>query len=271
MLRSVLGWGGSATVYEAADERSGARLALKLLDPEPEHREAERFRMLREARLMASLGHEAIARVLDGGELEDGRAYLAMELLRGHTLAERLQACFWLPLDEASRIAAQLLDALDAAHAAGIVHRDIKPNNVFVLEGERGPRIKLIDFGIGVDLGDPKSRVTEPEIVVGTLGYMAPEQLFGDDATVRSDVYAAGATVYEMLVGRAPIVFADHDIRAVMCAMQKPIAPILELRPAVPAAFANGVMQALARRPSERHASCRAMVEECDLAAVLAA
>lgn len=271
VLRAVLGRGGSATVYEALDELTGASVALKVLDPEPPHREADRARMLREVRLTASIGHPAIVRVLDGGPLDDGCVYLAMERLAGRTLSERLEDCFWLPLDEAIAIARQLLDALEAAHAAGVVHRDVKPSNVFLSSGGARPRVKLIDFGIGVDLGDPRGRVTEPDVVVGTVGYLAPEQLFGDDPSVRSDLYSVGATVYEMLAGRRPLDVAGGDVRTVLSAMARPIEPLAALRPAIPAALAEGVMRALSPRPDERHASCRAMREACGLDEALAA
>lgn len=275
VLRRVIGRGGSATVYEAEDRASGEVVAVKVLDPEREDParpgEPERHRMLREARLTAALGHQAIVRVLDAGLLEGGRAFLVMERLAGRTLAQRMDECFWLPLDEACAVAAQLLDALEAAHAAGIVHRDVKPTNVFLLEEGPRARVKLIDFGIGVDLGDPSGRVTAPDVVLGTVGYMAPEQLFGDEPTVRSDVYAVGATLYEMLAGRPPLRLDAGDVRAVLRAMTKPIEPLGAVRPSLPEALAAGVMQALARRPADRHASCRAMREACGLEAALAA
>lgn len=274
-LGEVLGHGGSSIVYEAHDRRTGERVALKVLDPEPEHRATERERLFREARITASLDHVGVVRVLDSGPLPDGCAFLAMERLRGDTLSARMRDCFWLPLDQAIGIAAQLLSALHAAHALGVVHRDVKPDNVFVIDApapESGPpRIKLIDFGIGRDLGDPSSRVTAPDVVVGTVGYMAPEQLFGDDPTPRSDVYAAGATIYEMLGGRPPHRLATHDVREVLMAMSRTPPSLGSLRPALPPRLAEGVMQALERRPDDRHPDCRAMAEACGLSDALAA
>ncbi|MCA9609372.1 MAG: serine/threonine protein kinase, partial [Myxococcales bacterium] len=196
-LRYVLGRGGSSVVYAARDERGGD-VAVKLLDPEPEHRFVERQRLLREARLTRTIRHESIVTVRDAGELDDGRAFLVMERLKGRTVADRMSGLFWMPMDETLAVASQLLEALDCAHALGIVHRDVNPANVFLLDGDE-VRIKLIDFGIGRDLGNPTSRVTQPDIVVGTLGYMAPEALLGDDPSIGSDVYGAGATIYEML------------------------------------------------------------------------
>jgi serine/threonine-protein kinase len=263
VIRGVLGRGGSPTVYEADDVESGGHSALMVLPPAPDHRDAERERMLREARLLGAVRHEGIVRVRDGGLLDGGRAYLVMERLDGRTLADRMEECFWLPLDEALGIAGQLLEALEAAHAAGVIHRDVKPSNVFLARGGGRLRTKLIDFGIGVDLGDPAGRLTAPGVVVGTLGYMAPEQLFGDEPTARSDVYAAGATMYEMLAGRRPFAIETGDVRSVLRAMSGAVEPLASIRPSIPAPLAEGVMRALARRPADRHASCRAMRDAC--------
>ncbi len=262
-LRYVLGRGGSSVVYAARDER-GADVAVKLLDPEPEHRVVERARMLREARITRSLRHRSIVTVRDAGELEDGRAFLVMERLKGRTVADRMSGLFWMPIDEALAVAGQLLEALDCAHEVGIVHRDVNPSNVFLLDGDE-VRIKLIDFGIGRDLGNPMSRVTQPDIVVGTLGYMAPEALLGDEPSVRSDVYGAGATIYEMLTGTPPHQIRAGDVRSVLCAMLEPPDPVADVRPAVPPALAEGVMCALSNRPTDRHASVREMARACEL------
>jgi serine/threonine-protein kinase len=265
VLGRVLGRGGSSTVYAAIDARDAARVAVKVLDPVPERRATERERLFREARLTAGLRHPGVVRVLDSGPLPGGRAFLVMERLEGRTLAERLDECFWLPLEEATAVAAQLLGALEAAHAVGVVHRDVKPANVFLLDGPPSPRAKLVDFGIARDLGDPSSRLTDPDVVVGTVGYMAPEQLFGDEPTAASDVYAAGATLYEMVAGRPPHDVGDGDVRGVLHAMLQPIPHLGELRPACPGALAAGVMRALSRRPDERFPSAAAMARACGL------
>ncbi|MBX3272976.1 MAG: serine/threonine protein kinase [Sandaracinaceae bacterium] len=262
-LRYVLGRGGSSVVYAARDE-AGADVAVKLLDPEPEHRAIERARMLREARLTRSLRHPSIVSLRDAGELDDGRAFLVMERLRGRTIADRIRGAFWLPLEEVIPIAAQLLEALACAHGLGVVHRDVNPSNVFLLDGDE-VRVKLIDFGIGRDLGNPESRVTQPDVVVGTLGYMAPEALLGDEPTERSDVYGAGATIYEMLTGNPPHAIRAGDVRSVLTAMLAPVEHVAEVRPAVPGPLAEGVMRALVGRPNDRWSSVRAMADACEL------
>lgn len=265
MLGRPLGRGGSSIVY-AAERADGRPCAVKVLDPEPEHRVTERERLFREARITKSLRHPAIVRVHEAGPLAGGKAYLAMERLDGITLESHLDGRFWMDLEEAQALAAILLDALSAAHDAGVVHRDVKPANVFLVRGQpHAP--KLIDFGIGRDLGDPRSRVTAPDVVVGTVGYMAPEQLFGDEPTPRTDVYAAGATIYEMLAGRPPHDIGGGEIRDVLGAMIRPPEPLSKLRPAVPRALADGVMRALAKAPRDRFEDCRAFAAACGLQA----
>lgn len=268
VVGNVLGRGGSSVVYEGFDLVLEEEVAVKVLDPEPAHRRTERDRMYREARLAGRIAHPAIVKVTDAGPLADGGAYLVMERLFGHTLAERLEAVFWLDLEEAFDLAEQLLVALEVAHAHGVVHRDVNPRNVHV--GEHG-RLKLIDFGISRPLGDPLSRVTAEDIVVGTLGYMAPEQLFGDEPTAASDIYAAGATLYEMFGGRPPHDIRDGDLRGVLRAMSEDPVPLGELRPAMPEALVSGIMSALARRPDDRPSSAQALLQACDFAAARAA
>ena len=208
----LVGSGGASMVYGGRDEETGRPVAVKVLDPAPEHREAERRRMFREARLTSALRHPHVVEIYGSGTVDHEppgrrRAFLVMELLAGLTVAQRLDDVFWMPLEAVQPIAAQLLDALGAIHRVGVVHRDVTPSNVFVT-GETGrEHIKLIDFGIGRDLGDPSSRVTAPDVVVGTLGYMAPEQLFGEPPCPLTDVYGAGATIYRMLTGRPPAHF----------------------------------------------------------------
>lgn len=265
VLGRPLGRGGSSIVYAASDP-DGRPVAVKVLDPEPEHRATERERLFREARITEQLRHPAIVRVHDSGPLAGGMAYLVMERLDGITLEEHLDGRFWMDLDEARALARVLLDALSAAHDAGVIHRDVKPANL-ILQGGRPAAPKLIDFGIGRDLGDPRSRVTAPDVVVGTVGYMAPEQLFGDEPTPRTDVYAAGATLYEMLAGRPPHDIDGGDIRDVLGAMVRPPTPLASLRPAIPPALAAGVMRALEKAPRDRFADCRELADACGLEA----
>lgn len=261
-LISELGRGGTATVYAAEDERSGQEVALKLISVDDDG--LERARLFREARLLKSLRHPGVVRVFDCGSLPDGRAFLVLEKLRGQTLRDRLDGCFWLPLEEVEHLAASLLSALSAVHQLDVVHRDIKPANVFL--GDDG-RVSLFDFGIGRDLADPESRLTAPGVVMGTVAYMAPERMFGVDAGPMADVYGVAATLYESLTGRTVYGDLDGHVASMLAAMARGATPIAELRPAVSPALSDGLMRALHLSPSERPESCRALAELCSVAA----
>ncbi|MGB2888047.1 MAG: protein kinase [Candidatus Acidiferrales bacterium] len=198
-----LGGGGMGVVYKAEDTRLGRFVALKFL-PEVAHSDAvaiERFR--REARSASALNHPHICTIHDIDEF-DARHFIAMELLEGQTLKHHI-ATHTLGTAEIAKLGSQIADALEAAHAKGIVHRDVKPANVFVTE--RG-QAKVLDFGLA-KLIRPDSETTLEELVqtrgpVGTLPYMAPEQLLGRDVDGRSDIYSLGMVLYEMVAGRRP-------------------------------------------------------------------
>ncbi|MFK7991919.1 MAG: serine/threonine-protein kinase [Sandaracinaceae bacterium] len=257
-LLRELGRGGTATVYAAMDEASGDEVALKLIHVDDDG--LHRARLFREARLLKSLQHPGVVRLLDCGGLPDGRAYLVMERLKGQTLRDRMDGCFWLPLEEVKALASSLFSALSAVHQLGVVHRDVKPSNVFL--GADG-RVSLFDFGIGRDLGDPGSRLTAPGVVMGTVAYMAPERMFGVDGGPMADVYGVAATLYEALTGRTVYGDLDGHVASMLAAMARGATPILELRPAVCPALASGVMQALHLSPSERPENCRDLAALC--------
>ncbi len=188
--------GGMGVVYLARDRTLDRRVAIKVLPPELATAAAvERF--LREARALASFQHPNIVNVHRAGEA-DGIAWFAMDYLEGETLAQRL-ARGHLTADETGRLASDLLAALEAIHRHRVVHRDIKPSNVFLLADGRA---LLGDFGIAKDTSPERTALTQPGRVVGTPGYMAPEQLAGRDVTASTDLYAAAAVLYEALTGR---------------------------------------------------------------------
>ncbi len=209
-LEAVLGRGGMGTVYAARHEVTGRRVAVKLLHPRPDWSAAEVERLLREARISARLGHPNVIEVVDAGTDEDGAPFIAMELLRGESLRARLEREGRFDVATAIRVARAVLSALAAAHDAGIVHRDVKPENVFLAlrEGD-DERVLLLDFGISKVLKSHNGSIapetlTETGAIVGTVAYMSPEQLRGEEVDGRSDLWATGVLLYELLTGRTP-------------------------------------------------------------------
>ncbi len=204
VIEVPLGAGGMGEVYRARDTRLGRTVAIKVLPPalasDPQFRE----RFDREARLISSLDHPHICALHDVGQ-HDGTAFLVMQYVEGGTLADRL-ARRALPLDEALPIGIQIADALDAGHRRGITHRDLKPGNVVLTKSG----VKLLDFGlaktrpsaVGATVAETQpGSLTAPGMFLGTLSYMAPEQLDGDEADSRTDIWALGCVLYEMLTG----------------------------------------------------------------------
>ncbi|HVK07726.1 MAG TPA: serine/threonine-protein kinase, partial [Gemmataceae bacterium] len=196
--RSVreLGSGGMGVVYEAEDEWLHRRVALKVLRTDLPSEQRARDRFLREARAMAAVDDDHVVHIYQVGE-QDGRPYMAMQLLEGETLESRLRREPRLPPREAARIGREIALGLAAAHAKGLVHRDVKPSNVW-LEAPTG-RVKLLDFGLallrnGADL-------TTSGFVIGTPTYMSPEQARGEDLDGRTDLFSLGAILYQMTTG----------------------------------------------------------------------
>ena len=198
-LEARLARGGMAEVWRARDERSGRRVAVKLLHPHLLPDQASRARLASEARAVGGLDHPGIIRVLaaDAGE----RPAVVLELVEGEPLSARLERDGPLDPRTAAEIGAEVAEALYHAHTRGVIHRDVKPGNVLI--GTDG-RARLVDFGIARLLGEAQERTTQTGMVMGTLRYMAPEQLAGKEVGPRVDLYGLGAMLYEMLSGRPP-------------------------------------------------------------------
>jgi len=242
-----LGRGGMARVYLA---RSAARpeVALKVLEPEFTG-QARSARFEREVDAASRLSHPGCARMLDHGSTADGHLYLAIERLRGPTLREALAARGRLSLREVIDIGRQLCDALDHAHAAGVMHRDIKPENVMY----RGPGgtgdVVLIDFGLSRLRDD--APLTVAGTCLGSPSYVAPERLLERPADGRADLYAVGVVLYELAAGRAPFV-GDGPLAIARHHITTRPPPLGELRPGMPPALAAIVHRALEKQPEER-------------------
>ena len=254
---ALLGSGGMGEVYRARDTRLDRVVAIKVLPASVAKDPDRRQRLDREARSVSSLNHPNICTLYDVGH-QDGIDYLVMEFLEGQTLAERLTRGA-LPLDEAAQYAIQLADALDVAHRHGVVHRDVKPANVFLARRDSSatPITKLLDFGIAkaVALGPPAAiaggTLTSDGTLLGTLQYMAPEQLEGRDADTRSDLFAFGAVLYEMVTGRRA--FQGESQASVIAAVldSEPL-PLSSSQPLTPPALEYLVKTCLAKNPDER-------------------
>jgi serine/threonine-protein kinase len=248
-----IGGGGMAEVVEAHDRKLDRRVAVKLLrDGAGDPRARERFAM--EARMAAGFSHPNVVSVYDVGEI-DGRPYLVMELVSGQSLAEILHARGPLPVDEALTTTDALLSALAAAHDHGLVHRDVKPANVLVASDGR---VKLADFGIAKAAQQASASLTATGEVMGTPTYLSPEQVDGLDATTRSDLYAVGLVLYEMLTGGPPFT-GDHAVSVALAHKQSPVPPLRDRRPDAGSGIAAVVHRALEKDPARRYGSAPEM------------
>jgi eukaryotic-like serine/threonine-protein kinase len=253
-IRAPLASGGTARLFQAEDIKLGRPVAIKLLDHATDE---SRYRLEREARITGSVNHPNVCAVTDVGTLGDGTPFLVMELLVGETLAARFARGRVLPLALAMEIIGQLLAGLDAAHALGIVHRDVKPSNIFLARtGKDSFVVKLLDFGSAQVPGLPASidsvPLTRTGFVIGTAEYMSPEQLRGvRDFDARVDVYSAAVVLYEMLAGVRPFEGYAMPGRLNSIAYQKAPA-LVTVAPQVPVTIARVVDGALSTERERR-------------------
>lgn len=259
----TLGEGGMGAVYLAEHPKIGKQVAIKTLHPRLCTDAEVVSRFFQEARAVNEIRHPNIVDIGDFGETEDGVFYIVMELLSGRTLRDRLSDGGALPVPEALAIARQVADALGAAHRVGIVHRDLKPDNVFLLDESRGEgqQIKLYDFGIA-KLMRPESSTphrTVPGQVMGTLSYMAPEQMEGRDVDARTDIYALGVVLYEMLTTEVPFK-GDQLVEVITAVLKSTPAPPSERAAGVPPWLDRIVLSCLDRDPIRRPQSTRDFV-----------
>ncbi|MEX2645542.1 MAG: serine/threonine-protein kinase [Gaiellaceae bacterium] len=250
-----LGRGGMAAVYLAHDEELGRPVAVKVLESLAGEDESRR-RFIREARLAARLTHPNIVTVYDAGE-HDGAPYIVMEYVEGETLAELFARRGRLPPEEVVALGRQACAGLQHAHDAGLVHRDVKPQNLLV---RSDGTLKISDFGIA--RAAEGTQITSAGTILGTAGYLAPEQAFGEEASAAADVYGLGAVLYEALTGRAPV--RVESLAELPTAHLRPPAPVGEVGASVAGGLLRAVMDALARRPEERPASAAELADTLD-------
>ncbi len=248
-IERELGRGGMGLVFLARDTTLDRPVAVKVIHPDLATRQTVAQRFLAEARMIARLRHPNIVSVYTAGEAT-GIFYYVMDYVPGETLRERLQREGRLPVEEAVRIASDLAGALDAAGEAGLVHRDVKPENILL--DQRDGRPLLVDFGVArVLMADSGAFITGAGVAVGTPTYMSPEQASGDEVDRRSDLYALGVVTYEMLAGRPPFRAPSSATVISMQLSERPVAVTKE-RSEVPARVGDAVMQALEKAPDDR-------------------
>jgi len=256
-ITRAIGAGGMGTVYEAVDIRTGLVVALKALSGTDDRKAVAVQRLRREAETAITIRSDHVCQVHYLG-VEGGTPFIVMERLHGETLRARLMRDGALPVADAVAITLQLLDALAAAHASSVLHRDVKPGNVFILsQPGRRPRIKLIDFGLAKLLRAQDARsdapdITAPNGIPGTLQYLAPEQLLGvADPDQRVDIYAAGLVFYEMLSGGRAY-HGDSFDEVVRRIVLEPPPSVSDLRPDAPPVLDDVLGMALAKERSRR-------------------
>src|ERR1017187_7598594 len=258
-IQSPLGAGGMGEVYRARDTRLDRTVAVKILPSHLSSNPEAKQRFDREARTISSLSHPNVCQLYDVGS-QDGTSFLVMEYLEGETLAGRLRKGP-LPLDQVLKCGIEICEGLEKAHKSGVIHRDLKPGNIMLTKGGA----KLMDFGLAKPalpasppssgltqtLATPRDPLTIEGMVVGTFQYMAPEQLEGGEADVRSDIFALGAVLYEMVTGRRA--FEGKTTASTIAAILAGDPPaISSVQPLSPPALEGTVKSCLAKDPDRK-------------------
>jgi eukaryotic-like serine/threonine-protein kinase len=253
-----------ATVHLCTDIRSGVQVAVKLLRAEVSNVVAKE-RFFREIAFTSTLDHPSIPKVFESGVTADGMPYYSMEYVDGESLRDRMRRQPRLPVDDVLRIASAVAAPMTYAHARGIVHRDVKPENILL----SGDRVCVLDFGLARAIADAAgARLTGTGISVGTPAYMSPEQVRADRSVdYRSDIYSFGCIVYEMLAGAPP--FKGATIPLLMAArFTKQPTPISAMRRDVPARMQLAIQRAMARTPNSRWQTADEFAAELQSAAI---
>jgi eukaryotic-like serine/threonine-protein kinase len=250
-----LGEGGMGVVYKAQDMKLLRPVALKFLSPELTRDQDAKRRFVREARAASALDHPNIAVVHDIDETDDGRSFICMAYYEGQTLAAKLSKGLFEVLD-AVRIAEQIASGLETAHDSGIVHRDIKPSNLIITpQGE----IKIVDFGLA-KLSE-QARETRSQVTGGTAAYMSPEQILGNEADARSDLFSLGVVLYECVTGQRPFP-GDHEAAVYYSIVNSEPAPLSTLRTGIPQELQAIISRLLEKDPKQRYQNASAVVAD---------
>jgi serine/threonine-protein kinase len=255
-IERILGRGGMSVVYLAEHPRLKNAVALKLLAPELAEDDVFRERLLRESRLAASVNHPNVVPVYDTGE-EDGTLFISMRFVDGRDLRRTLREDGMPPVDDTLALCAQVAAALDAAHRHGLVHRDVKPANVLIQQEPQ--HVYVADFGL-TKHSDARSGATASGLV-GTIDYMAPEQIEGRSVDGRADLYALACIAFECLTGRVPF-RADSEVAVLWAHMRSEPPLATDANSSLPRALDAVFRRALAKDPRDRHESCAGLVEE---------
>lgn len=262
VIQERIGTGGMGIVYRAVQPLIGKQVAIKVMRAQFAQAHQLVQRLLVEARVVNAIPHRGIIDIFGFGQLEDGRPYVVMELLQGLSLDRLLRRKGRLGVDEAVKILDEVLDALGAAHRRGVVHRDLKPGNVFLVEGAAGARsLKLLDFGIAKVASTPAANaLTVHGLLLGTPEYMSPEQVRGGEVEPTSDLYAVGVMAFEMLTGQVP--FGGEQVRVLFAHVEDAPPALSSLVPGVPPALERLVSRLLAKAPAQRYPSADAVRQE---------
>src|SRR3954447_1021000 len=280
-IESLIGRGGMAVVYRAEDTRLGRKVALKLLTPQLADNEQFRQRFIRESRLAASLDHPNIVPIYEAGEAA-GQLFIAMRYVVGSDLKGVLaDEGGRLPLDRALGLMHQIGDALDTAHRAGLVHRDVKPGNILVAarrerpQGDQrtrstGDHVYLTDFGLTKRTAELTGGLTGTGHFLGTVDYVSPEQIQAKPVGPATDIYALGCVLFECLTGQLPF-RRDDDAALLWAHLVETPPPVTGIRPELPKAVDAVVARAMAKEPADRYETCEELLRDLESALDLTA
>ena len=258
-IEALVGSGSSGSVYTAEDPTLGRRIALKILAPDLSRDERFRERFLRESRVAAALEHPNVVPIHAAGETEDGQLYLAMRYVDGRDLSALIKGVHRLDPERAVVIVTQIASALDAAHVQGLIHRDVKPANILITRHGGDEHAYLCDFGLAKHASTVSS-LTGDRAVVGTVEYLAPEQIAGKPVDGRADVYALGCVLYECLTGEPPF-RRDNELASLLAHVNDPASAPSERVADLSEAFDGVVARALANDRDERYATAGEFAE----------